>query len=303
MSIRPVEFFDLPLVYRFRADVAGLDATRLLTRGNPLGAAGLLASMNPARNMYAAIADANGSSVLGAVMQTRGDAFARLLYLAPRSNLLHPELPVLLDALAAEAGSWGAFHILAEAVENGEAFVPLRNAGFSVYAWQRMWDVSNIAPIAGKSDWHRLTSGPPPAVQSLLQQIVPPLLHAVEPLPREGIGWMSGDAATCYVVVQHGVHGVVLAPLIHPEAADVGARLSSLIAQLAGRRNRAVYLCVRSYQAWLEPVLEDLGATAAARQAVMVKHLARLVKGEQPVKVVQPAGVSVQPSRLETKEQ
>jgi len=61
-----------------------------------------------------------------------------------------------------------------------------------------------------------------------------------------------------------------------------------------------VYLCVRSYQAWLEPVLEDLGAHAAAqRQAVMVKHLARFLKAEQAVRAKQPAGVTVQPSRID----
>jgi hypothetical protein len=30
----------------------------------------------------------------------------------------------------------------------------------------------------------------------------------------------------------------------------------------------------------------------------MVKHLARLVKDEQPVRATQPAGVTVQPSRV-----
>jgi hypothetical protein len=55
---------------------------------------------------------------------------------------------------------------------------------------------------------------------------------------------------------------------------------------------------VRSYEAWLEPVLEDLGAKSAARQAVMVKHLTRLVKDEQTVRANQPVGVTVQPSRV-----
>jgi hypothetical protein len=90
----------------------------------------------------------------------------------------------------------------------------------------------------------------------------------------------------------------VLAPLIHPDAADVGANLSALIGGLPNRAGRPVYLCVRSYQAWLEPVLEDLGASAGPRQAVMVKHLARLIKDEQSVNVVQPAGATVQPSRV-----
>jgi hypothetical protein len=54
----------------------------------------------------------------------------------------------------------------------------------------------------------------------------------------------------------------------------------------------------------LEPVLEDLGAKASQRQAVMVKHLARLVKEGQTARVV-PNNVGVQPSsmsRMETDE-
>ena len=94
-----------------------------------------------------------------------------------------------------------------------------------------------------------------------------------------------------------GVYGIVLAPLIHPEATDVSAKLTSLISNLPDRRNRPVYVCVRSYQAWLEPVLADLGAQGADRQAVMVKHLARLVKEAKTVPAV-PSGVSIQPRRV-----
>jgi hypothetical protein len=35
-----------------------------------------------------------------------------------------------------------------------------------------------------------------------------------------------------------------------------------------------VYVCIRSYQSWLEAAMEDLGAEAGPKQAVMVKHLA-----------------------------
>jgi hypothetical protein len=97
--------------------------------------------------------------------------------------------------------------------------------------------------------------------------------------------------------VTHGAYGIVLTPLIHPEAVDVGSKISMLISHLPDRRNRPVYVCVRSYQAWLEPVLADLGAKAGQRQAVMVKHLARLVKDPVAAPAV-PTGVSIQPSRV-----
>ncbi len=305
MSIRPLALLDLPQLYRFRDEAIGLDTARTLTRGNPLGAVRLLAYMNPARHVYGAIANGEHDSVVGGIIQSQEDTFAKLLYLAPLSNLTHPELPALIENLSAQAGTWGAFHVLAEVDEVGDAFVPLRKSGFSVYAWQRMWDVSGVledrserSGAQSKTEaWMRVRSLNLPSVQSLYHQIVPPLIQPVEPQPKTPLGWMSNDGAKCHVSVAHGAHGIVLSPLIHPEATDVSAKLASLISHLPDRRSRPVYVCVRSYQAWLEPVLADLGAKSGPRQAVMVKHLARLVKEGLPASAV-PKGVSVQPSRV-----
>jgi hypothetical protein len=297
MSIRPLALLDLPYIYRFRDEAIGLDTARTLTRGNPLGAVRLLAYMNPARHVYGAIANGEHDSVLGGIIHSQDDTFAKLLYLAPLSNLGHPELPALIENLSAQAGMWGAFHVLAEVDEVGDAFVPLRRSGFSVYAWQRMWDVSEVAESDSRSDWMRVRSVNLPAVQSLYHQIVPPLLQPMEPQPKVPLGWMSNHEVKCYVSVMYGAYGIVLTPLIHPEANDVSAQLASLVGTLPDRRNRPVYVCVRSYQAWLEPVLADLGAKSGQRQAVMVKHLAHLVKEGLPASAV-PSGVSVQPSRV-----
>jgi hypothetical protein len=297
MSIRPLAIFDLPYLYSFREQAIGLDTARTLTRGNPLGAVGLFAYVNPARHIYSAIVNGGGESVLGGIIHSRTDAFAKLLFIAPSSQLDHPDLPQLIENLAEQAGEWGAFHVLAEVDETSNAFVALRRAGFSVYAWQRMWDVSSIAEADQSCGWSRVKSVHLSSVQSLYYQIVPPLLQPIEPQPKTALGWMCNEGTKCYVSATQGVYGIVLAPLIHPETTNVSAKLVSLINNLPDRRGRPVYICVRSYQAWLEPVLADLGAQGADRQAVMVKHLARLVKEEQTVPAV-PSGVSVQPSRV-----
>jgi len=299
MSIRPLALLDLPQLYRFRDDAIGLDTARALTRGNPLGAVGLMAYMNPTRHIYSAIANGEETLVLGGVIHSRDEAFAKLLYLAPASQLNHPHLPELIDNLSSHAGIWGAFHVMAEVDELSDAFVPLRKAGFSVYAWQRMWEISQLADQDSVKNeaWSRVRPVSLPAVQSLYHQIVPPLLHPIETQPKLPIGWLSNDGAKCYVSVTHGVYGIVLTPLIHPEATDVSAKLTALISHLPDRRNRPVYVCVRSYQAWLEPVLADLGAKSGQRQAVMVKHLARLVKEPLTAPAVS-SRVSIQPSRV-----
>jgi hypothetical protein len=297
MPIRSLDILDLPLIARYRNDALTLDSTRALTRGHPLGAAGLLAYVNPARNMYAAVANGNEASLVGGVIHSRGETFAKLLYLAPASRLDHAALPGLVEHLVAQVGEWGAFHVIAEIDETSDAFPALRQAGFSVYAWQRMWDISELSISTEIKNWTRARSINRPALQSLYHQIVPQLMHPVEPLSKNARGLICDGDVKCYVNLASGAQGIVITPLIHPEATNVEMKLSSLLNCIPDRRGRPIYLCVRSYQAWLESALEDLGARSAPRQAVMVKHLARLIKDEQTVPAVS-SRVSVQPSRV-----
>src|SRR5574339_736269 len=101
MSIRPLAFFDLPYLYSFRNQAIGLDTARMLTRGNPLGAVGLLAYVNPARHIYSAIANGEEEHVLGGIIHSGDDTFAKLLYITPSSQLDHPDLPELIENLSA----------------------------------------------------------------------------------------------------------------------------------------------------------------------------------------------------------
>jgi hypothetical protein len=293
---RQLELLDLPSLYRHRNEAVPLDTTRLLTRGNPLGAVGLLAYLNPARHVYSAVLN-NGTALFGGVIHTNGETLAKLLYLAPAGELSHPDLPELIDDLVAEAGTWGVMHVLAEVDERSEAYRALRRAGFSVYAWQRVWNMSGLT-AAANGKWRRASDVDLPGMQSLHHQIVPGLLAPIEQPPQRAEGLVCcAEGMRGYVNLADGMHGIVMTPLIHPDATEVAEKLSALPAALSDRRGRPVYLFVRSYQAWLEPVLEDLGAVPGDRQAVMVKHLAHLVREEQPVKAVQPAVVA-QPSQF-----
>lgn len=289
MPLRPLDLLDLPTLYRYRGEALSLDSARLLTRGNPLSAAGLVAYFNPARHMYSAVNAIDGDVLLGGIIHTQGDSFARLLYLAPQRHLTHPNLPPLIEHLASEAGNWGAFHILAEVDEDSDAFPALRAAGFSVYAWQRIWDISEIEASQNESIcWQKAQLPNLHAIQNLFHQIVPPLLQPVEPTPKRASGLVCNQGGMCYVRLSQGIAGSVLTPLIHPEATGVSDKIRALAGQIPHRNGRPVYLCVRSYQTWLEPVLADLGAKSGPKQAVMVKHLAHFVKKEQYTRATQP---------------
>ena len=242
MSIHSLDLLDLPALYRFRSEAVSLDSARVLTRGNPLGAIGVMAYMNPGRHIYSAVSRDDGPTLAGGIIHTNGDTFAKLLYLAPGSQMEHPALPALIENLAAQAGGWGAMHVLAEVDEVSPAFVPLRKAGFSVYAWQRIWDVTQLASAGtGKNGdargangngnghsqhtWRRVDSVQLPAIQNLYHQIVPPLLQPVEPAPKQPTGYICNDGIRGHVGVSTGMIGIVLFPLIHPEATDVGRRV------------------------------------------------------------------------------
>src|SRR3990172_7684401 len=71
MSFRPLAPLDLPYIYSFRDEAIGLDTARTLTRGNPLGAVGLFAYVNPARHIYSAIVNGEEESVLGGIIHSR----------------------------------------------------------------------------------------------------------------------------------------------------------------------------------------------------------------------------------------
>ncbi|MFM8367805.1 MAG: hypothetical protein ACKOBL_18650 [Chloroflexota bacterium] len=305
MTIRPLDLLDLPTIARYRNDVLTLDSTRALTRGHPLGAMGLLAYINPARHLYAAVKNSDDTTLLGGIIHTHGETFAKLLYLAPSFNLNSPYLPELIEHLTAHAGEWQAFHVIAEVDETSDVFMALRKSGFSVYAWQRIWNASHVQKTESSpsTGWRRVKSIDLPAIQRMHYQIVPQLLHPVDPAPRLPNGFIHTDGY-CFASVNYGVYGVVLTPWILPDEGDVSEKIVSLISSLPDRRGRPVYLNVRSYQAWLEPVLEDLGANASPRQAVMVKYLARLLKEGVPARVV-PSNARIQPtqmSRMDTDE-
>ena len=161
-----------------------------------------MAYANPRRHLYSAVLRDDGNTVAGGIIHTNGDSFAKLLYLAPASEMENDALPGLIEHLTAQAGTWGVLHVLAETEELSPAFVPLRRAGFSVYAWQRIWDVTPLATAAAlKEDghrhngdgtgakangsqhkWHRVESVNLPDVQNLYHQIVPQLLQGFEDL-------------------------------------------------------------------------------------------------------------------------
>jgi hypothetical protein len=301
MTVRPLDLLDLPLLSRYRRAVLPLHSARILTRGNPFGAMALLSYLNPRRYIYTAVASENGDSLMGQVILDGDETSAWLTFLAPKENANGLTLS-LLDHLAMQAGGWGAFHLLAEVDENSPAFRSLRQAGFAMYAWQRVWKLPKLEKPNEGGSWREAEETDWPAVQALHGQIVPALIQPVDALPKQASGLVcrSDGNLQAYVAVNSGPAGVWIQPLIPPESGCGPERLAGM----PGWGGRPVYVCVRSYQAWLETVLEDLGAEAGPRQAVMVRRLAKTIKETQAVSVMEKALAKAKPaapvSRIES---
>lgn len=307
MTVRSIDFLDLPFLPRYRRNLLPLDSARILTRGNPLGALALLSYLNPRRNIYTAISTENGNSIMGQVIMKDSETSARLTFLAP---LEEPDglLPLLLDTLTAQAGQWGALHLLAEVDEDSVMVKPLRQAGFAMYAWQRVWKLPKVDDPDGRNNWREAEETDWITIQTLHGQIVPALIQPVDALPKQVTGLVCGaeGAGQAYVREDSGTAGIWLQPLIPPDLAWTPEQVTGLARAVSSGDGRPVYVCVRSYQAWLESSLEEFGAEAGPRQAVMVKRLAKTIKETQSVAAMEKALAKAKPaapvSRIESKD-
>ena len=78
MTVHPLDLLDLPTLYRYRSEAVSLDSARLLTRGNPLGAIGVMAYVNPRRHIYSAVSHEDGVTLAGGVIHTNGETFCQI---------------------------------------------------------------------------------------------------------------------------------------------------------------------------------------------------------------------------------
>lgn len=260
-----------------------LDSIQILTRGNPMGPAAVLQNLHTAQDTFTNVFTANDSlpALIGQMQYRPGERSARMTFLAPRSACETASLPALLESLAWQAGSRGAYNLLANLDELDSAFEGMRRAGFSVYAWQHIWRLPRAESKAEQplrpGWWRPVNECDEIAIRGLYQLLVPPLVQSAEPLPAQrlqGLVHHQNGEVVAYIEGTYGTHGIYLNPIIHPSVEHIADLLRDLAEHLPDQFNRPVYLTMRSYQGWLQPALETINAQMAPRQALMVKHLA-----------------------------
>jgi hypothetical protein len=250
-------------------------------------------------NTHTAIGRAGkGKPVVGQARFDHANHHARLSVILPADALNSMVLPGLLDYLAVQAGLSGALHFSAEVDEGSCVFEALRRAGFSVYGWQRVWKFPGLvgpAPLPSPDG-----SGPTgpwrafrprtdlASAHTLYQSLVPALVQPMETPPgrhSRGLVYQSGSDVLAYADLVDGPLGIWVQPFVHPSTEEVMTLMAEMVGSIPHRRNKPVYVCVRSYQSWFESALEELGALPGPRQALLVKHLAIAERQTQSLRI------------------
>ena len=282
MGIRQFDWRDLPVLLRYRKRGNFFDSATVLTRGEmlvPLGA--MLSYFAPATGIFTYLCSDEENKVedlLGQVTHNQEHRLSRLLFLAPEAALEADLFANLLEHIIQQVGKRGAFHLRAEVEDGSASYENLRRAGFAPYVHQRIWkSPPNSDSKSNPSQWRDITGRDVIPIRSLYNSLVPPLVQQVESFPLEKIKGQTifqEDEIKGFAEIRYGQRGIWIHPFIHPETREVQPLLADLLANLPNRHSRPIYMCVRSYQSWLENYLEDLQASAGPTQAVMVKHLA-----------------------------
>ncbi|TAK11076.1 MAG: hypothetical protein EPO32_13190 [Anaerolineae bacterium] len=292
--IRPFEIRDIPTLHQYRQRGLFLDSVPTLTWGRTLVPMG--AAFSPLSNVtgvftsiYQDDSDPGAAPIVGQVSHASGASFARFTFIAPDAAIESPALSPLLEHLIQRVGARGAQSLVAEVDEKTHTFEALRRATFSIYSRQRIWRLAAAPESSGASLWR-----PGEAIHEfdqrrLYNMLVPALVQQVEPVHMGSQGWVlyEDGELRAFASVQTGPRGIWVQPFIHPEMLEVTARLADLIQRLGPKTARPVYICLRSYTAWLADAMQDLGAEPGPGQAVMVRRLATEVR--KPVRQALPA--------------
>jgi hypothetical protein len=285
--IRTFDWRDVALMHRVSKRGLCLYARMSCTRG-PNALLNALKEVLPMTGQASTVVyrseTKKGRAAIGQLHHNLGDHHARIAFIGPAEVLDGAEGIHLLDALVETAGIRGAHHLLAEVNEESYAFESLRQAGFAIYARQRIWRLAGGPRVGDKTEtgaWRSLRKADYAAVLALYHNLVPPLVQQIEPPPSRGrdcrVHW-GKDEVIGYMQLQHGPLGSWIQPFFHPSVEDPEDLLKPILKQVRDDRRSPLYVSVRSYQGWMDGMLHRLGFDSWQDQAVMVKHLVAQVR-------------------------
>lgn len=279
---RAMTLVDLPLIRRLTSSGTVLDSELGLTRDARGPHSLLLSSLVFSRGLYTLLARAaDNQSVVGQFRYRPDDLNAHIVYIAPSLDVNAEDTLWLhvLDAMAREAGKHGAHALVAEVETSSCLFETLRSARYASYTRQTIWRRDPVEQPArdGAINLEDETSSDQIGILSLITCIVPPMLQQIATPPGDmpGLVYRRNGRVEAWIGISEGKQGIYLLPFIHPDVMPIAAELIDAAIRTLERAARVpVYVCVRSYQCWLNDVLGKMGFESWVEQAVMVKQIA-----------------------------
>ncbi len=241
-----------------------------------------LSSLLLGRGIYTMLARNAEQQAIGQVRYRAEDLNAQVFFITPSQEELGKSdlLLHLLDGMAREMGKHGAHALLAEVDTQSPLFETMRQARFATYVRQTIWrhepvKAQMLLPLTEEESSDQI------GIMSLICHTIPTLQQPfVTPSPdMQGLVYRHHGHVEAYIAYSEGKHGVYVLPYIHPnlfgQARDI---LESALAAIVRTSKQPSYVCIRSYQVWLEDVMRELDYDLVAEQAVMVRHIAAGVR-------------------------
>jgi hypothetical protein len=291
MGVRQFDWRDLQTLRRYRRECIFLDSALLLTRGSGQLTGALFSYLAPSLGIFTCILNGEktpNGRMIGQFLHPAGTSFAHLTFLAPQTALESCSISPLVEYMMVLSGERGALRLLADVDEQSQVFEALRKCGFIVYSRQCIWQLAAGRPVqAHPTGWRLLTDQDMIPARNLYYNLVPGLVQQIEPfsqskaaLPRGMVNYKNGELLA-FVELKYGQYGVWVQPFIHPDAEDVQEILLDLLEKIPDHHSRPIYICIRSYQSWLELAIDALGGKARGREAVMARQLVTPQRAER----------------------
>ena len=194
-------------------------------------------------------------------------------------------LPALLDNLSLESALRGSRCLLSAAHAAGDLFPLLRQAGFCVYGWQRIWQIfqerfPNTHPQAFEFNWCTPDAADSLQIDHLRKRLLSPSVQTVKKVTGEKLPQyvLKIDGQIKGLARVNGYGGkVMVTPLLAQTPFEPILLLQSLFSRLFPIYSVA-YLQQSADQAGLEVTLSELGEPVCDREELLVKHFNSLQK-------------------------
>lgn len=207
---------------------------------------------------------------------------ARLNWVLPLGFTEKDPLPELLDNLAMEAGLRGAKFMLASTRVDSCLFETLRRAGYCLYGWQCIWEISknSIKTHSQQATWFKPDSLDAFELTKLQHKLLSPAAQsvtafAVQTLPDFALkidGVLKG-----YARVNCFNNKVLIAPVFVNNLEDLENILAVLKNEFFPSIDK-IYLLQTADSGWLTADLEKIGTRLTLREELLVKHFAAVQK-------------------------